>query len=89
MSSTLAYEIDKAAQRPIAFGQALGQALGRKRNRRYRSKLNDLARDVKQALSVINPRAKDASGVSVFSQSQETVCLAQTTGQPMRREEMS
>lgn len=69
------YEIDKATQRPVAFGQGLG----RNRDQRYWSKLDDLAWDVKHVLSVVNPRARAASGVSVFSRSQGTVYLAQTT----------
>lgn len=69
------YEIDKATQRPVAFGQELG----RNRDQRYWSKLDDLAWDVKQILSVINPRARAASGASVFSQPRGTVYLAQTT----------
>lgn len=53
--------------------------MGRNRDQRYWSKLNDLAWDVKQVLSIINPRAKTASAVSVFSQAQGTIYLAQTT----------
>lgn len=69
------YEIDKATQRPVAFGQGLGK----NRDQRYWSKLDDLAWDVKQVLSVINPRGKVASGTSVFAPPQGTVYLAQTT----------
>lgn len=69
------YEIDKTTQRPVAFVQELG----RNRDQRYWSKLDDLAWDVKQVLSAINPRAKAASPVSVFSQAQGTIYLAQTT----------
>lgn len=69
------YEMDRATQRPVAFGQELG----RNRDQRYWSKLDDLAWDVKGVLSQINPRARAASGVSVFSQSQGTIYLAQTT----------
>lgn len=69
------YEIDKKTKRPVAFGQELG----RNRDQRYWSKLDDLAWDVKQVLSVINPRAKAASAVSVFSQAMGTIYLAQTT----------
>lgn len=69
------YEIDKATERPVAFGQELG----RNRDQRYWSKLDDLAWDVKQVLSIINPRAKAASVTSVFSQAQGTIYLAQTT----------
>jgi hypothetical protein len=70
------YEIDKATRKPIAFGQELG----RNRDQRYWSKLDDLAWDVKQVLSIINPRAKNSTSiVSVFSQSQGTIYLAQTT----------
>src|SRR4029453_9606807 len=67
------YEVDKMTQRPVAFGQELG----RNRDQRYWSKLNDLAWDVKQVLSLINPRAKIASGASVFSKPQGTIYLAQ------------
>jgi TIR domain len=69
------YEIDKTTQRPVAFGRELG----RNRDQRYWSKLDDLAWDVKQVLSVINPRARIASGVSVFARAEGTVYLAQTT----------
>jgi hypothetical protein len=69
------YEIDKTTERPVAFGQELG----RNRDQRYWSKLDDLAWDVKQVLSVINPRAKAASAANVFSQSPGTIYLAQTT----------
>jgi hypothetical protein len=69
------YEIDKATQRPVAFGQELG----RNRDQRYWSRLDDLAWDVKQVLSIINPRARTPSAVSVFSQNQGTIYLAQTT----------
>jgi hypothetical protein len=69
------YEIDKTTQRPVAFGQELG----RHRDQRYWGKLDDLAWDVKQVLSAINPRARVASAVSVFSQTQGTIYLAQTT----------
>lgn len=69
------YEIDKMTQRPVAFGQELG----RNRDQRYWSKLDDLAWDVKQVLSIINPRAKAASGASVFNRAQGTIYLAQTT----------
>jgi hypothetical protein len=69
------YEIDKATQRPVAYGQELG----RNRDQRYWSKLDDLAWDVKQVLSVINPRAKIPAPGSVFSRAQGTVYLAQTT----------
>lgn len=69
------YEIDKTTQRPVAFGQELG----RNRDQRYWSKLDDLAWDVKQVLSVINPRARAVSAASVFSQAQGVVYLAQTT----------
>ncbi|HEY8185247.1 MAG TPA: TIR domain-containing protein [Pyrinomonadaceae bacterium] len=69
------YEIDKMTQRPVAFGQELG----RHRDQRYWSKLDDLAWDVKQVLSVINPRAHIPAAGSVFSRVQGTVYLAQTT----------
>ncbi|HEV7473457.1 MAG TPA: toll/interleukin-1 receptor domain-containing protein, partial [Pyrinomonadaceae bacterium] len=69
------YEIDKATQRPVAFGQELG----RSRDQRYWSKLDDLAWDVKQVLSIINPRAKIPAQGSVFSRALGAVYLAQTT----------
>jgi hypothetical protein len=69
------YEIDKMTQRPVAFGQELG----RNRDQRYWGKLDDLAWDVKQVLSLINPRHKTPPAVSVFSQSQGVIYLAQTT----------
>jgi hypothetical protein len=69
------YEIDKMTQRPVAFGQDLG----RNRDQRYWGKLDDLAWDVKQVLSLINPRHKTPSVISVFSQSQGSIYLAQTT----------
>lgn len=69
------YEIDKMTQRPVAFGQELG----RNRDQRYWSKLDDLAWDVKQVLSIINPRARIGGGVPVFSPTQGTIYLAQTT----------
>jgi hypothetical protein len=69
------YEIDKMTQRPAAFGQGLGND----RDQRYWSKLDDLAWDVKQLLSIINPRAKTPAEGSVFSRAQGTVYLAQTT----------
>jgi hypothetical protein len=69
------YEIDKMTQRPVAFGQELG----RNRDQRYWSKLDDLAWDVKQVLSVVNPRARAAPQGSVFSRAQGIVYLAQTT----------
>jgi hypothetical protein len=69
------YEIDKTTQRPVAFGQELG----RNRDQRYWSKLDDLAWDVKQVLSIINPRLKPGHTVPVFTQSQGTIYLAQTT----------
>lgn len=69
------YEIDKATHRPVAFGQELG----RNRDPRYWSKLDDLAWDVKQVLSVINPRARTISTVSIRPQTQGSVYLAQTT----------
>jgi hypothetical protein len=69
------YEIDKMTQRPVAFGQGLG----RHRDQRYWSKLDDLAWDVKQVLSLINPRARTSPAVSVFSRSKGTIYLAQTT----------
>ena len=69
------YEVDKATKRPVAFGQELG----RNRDQRYWSKLDDLAWDVKQILSIINPRFKTPSAVSVFARSQGSVYLAQTT----------
>lgn len=69
------YEIDKMTQRPVAFGQELG----RNRDQRYWSKLDDLAWDVKQVLSTINPRARIPASGSVFSRAQGTVYLAQTT----------
>jgi hypothetical protein len=69
------YEIDKTTQRPVAFGQELG----RNRDQRYWSKLDDLAWDVKEVLSVINPRAHTPAAGSVFSRAQGTVYLAQTT----------
>jgi len=69
------YEIDKATQRPVAFGQELG----RSRDQRYWSKLDDLAWDVKQVLSLINPRAKIPALGSVFSRALGAVYLAQTT----------
>jgi len=69
------YEIDKMTQRPAAFGQGLGKD----RDQRYWSKLDDLAWDVKQVLSIINPRAKIPREGSVFSRAQGTIYLAQTT----------
>jgi hypothetical protein len=69
------YEIDKVTLRPIAFGQELG----RNRDQRYWSKLDDLAWDVKQLLSTINPRAKTPAPGSVFCRAQGTIYLAQTT----------
>lgn len=69
------YEIDKMTQRPVAFGQELG----RNRDPRYWSKLDDLAWDVKQVLSVVNPRGRVAAQGSVFSRANGTVYLAQTT----------
>jgi len=69
------YEIDKATQRPVAFGQELG----RNRDQRYWSKLDDLAWDVKQILSTINPRSSAPATISVFSRTEGTVYLAQTT----------
>jgi hypothetical protein len=69
------YEVDKMTQRPVAFGQELG----RNRDQRYWSKLDDLAWDVKQVLSIINPRAKVPAQGSVFSRAQGTIYLAQTT----------
>jgi TIR domain-containing protein len=69
------YEIDKTTQRPVAFGQELGRG----RDQRYWSKLDDLAWDVKQVLSIINPRPKTPAPGSVFSRAQGTVYLAQTT----------
>src|SRR5204863_7263962 len=69
------FEIDKATQRPVAFGQELG----RNRDQRYWSKLDDLAWDVKQVLSTINPRTKVPAQGSVFARAQGTVYLAQTT----------
>ena len=69
------YEIDKMTQRPVAFGQGLGKD----RDQRYWGKLDDLAWDVKQVLSIINPRYKTPAEGSVFSRAQGTVYLAQTT----------
>jgi len=69
------YEVDKMTQKPVAFGQELG----RNRDQRYWSKLDDLAWDVKQVLSVINPRSRIPAPGSVFSRAQATVYLAQTT----------
>jgi hypothetical protein len=70
------YEIDKPTQRPVAFGQELG----RSRDQRYWSKLDDLAWDVKQLLSIINPRSKEMpETVNVFQRSEGTIYLAQTT----------
>lgn len=69
------YKLDKQTQKPVAFGQELG----RNRDQRYWGKLDDLAWDIKQVLSVINPRAKAASAAAVFSRSQGAVYLAQTT----------
>jgi hypothetical protein len=69
------YEIDKMTQRPVAFRQELG----RSRDQRYWSKLDDLAWDVKQVLSIINPRARIAPQGSVFSRAIGAVYLAQTT----------
>ncbi|HKB68887.1 MAG TPA: hypothetical protein VKC61_23800 [Pyrinomonadaceae bacterium] len=70
------YEIDKMTQRPVVFGQELG----RNRDQRYWSKLDDLAWDVKQVLSVINPRGQVSDIPPIFSPpSQGTVYLAQTT----------
>jgi hypothetical protein len=69
------YEMDKMTQRPVAFGQELG----RNRDQRYWSKLDDLAWDVKQILSVLNPRASTPAPGSIFSRAQGTVYLAQTT----------
>ena len=70
------YEIDKATQRPVAFGQELG----RNRDQRYWSRLDDLAWDVKQVLSIINPRARTPSAVSVFSQNQGTISSRKRQG---------
>jgi hypothetical protein len=69
------YEVDKMTQRPVAFGQELG----RNRDQRYWSKLDDLAWDVTQVLSAINPRTKIPAQGSVFSRTQGIVYLAQTT----------
>jgi hypothetical protein len=70
------YEMDKMSQRPVAFGQELG----RNRDQRYWSKLDDLAWDVKQVLSVINPRRQVFDIPPIFAPaSQGTVYLAQTT----------
>ena len=69
------YELDKTTKRPVAFGQELG----RHRDQRYWSKLDDLAWDVKQVLSIINPRAKTPPKGSVFSRALAAVYLAQTT----------
>src|SRR5882762_262299 len=69
------YEIDKVTQRPVGFGQELG----RNRDQRYWSKLDDLAWDVKQILSIINPHARVPAQGSVFSRAQGAVYLAQTT----------
>jgi len=69
------YEIDKTTQRPVAFGQELG----RNRDQRYWSKLDDLAWDLKQILSVVNPRATIPPAGSVFSHTKGGVYLAQTT----------
>lgn len=69
------YEIDKMTQRPVAFGQELG----RSRDQRYWSKLDDLAWDVKQVLSIIKPRAKIPGQGPVFSRAIGAVYLAQTT----------
>ena len=69
------FEIDKITQRPVAFGQELG----RNRDQRYWSKLDDLAWDVKQVLSIINPRGRSPAQGSVFFRAQGTVYLAQTT----------
>lgn len=69
------FELDKATQRPVAFGQGLG----RNRDQRYWSKLDDLAWDVKQILLHINPRLATPAPGFVFSRTQGTVYLAQTT----------
>ena len=69
------YEIDKTTQRPVAFGQELGH----NRDQRYWSKLDDLAWDVKQVLSIINPRTTLPAGGSGFSPARGVVYLAQTT----------
>jgi len=70
------YEIDKTTQRPVAFGQGLG----RDRDQRYWSRLDDLAWDVKQVLTIINPRSRIPVRDSVFSpRIKGTVYLAQTT----------
>ena len=69
------FELDKATQRPVAFGQGLG----RNRDQRYWSKLDDLAWDVKQILLHINPRLATPGPGVVFSRTQGTVYLAQTT----------
>lgn len=69
------YEVDKATQRPVAFGQELG----RNRDQRYWSKLDDLAWDVKQVLSLVNPRSRAVAAGSVFSRAEGTIYLAQTT----------
>ena len=69
------YEMDRTTQRPVAFGHELG----RNSDQRYWSKLHDLAWDVKQVLSAINPRARAVSAASVFPNSQGAVYLAQTT----------
>jgi len=68
------YEIDKTTQRPVAFGQGLG----RDRDQRYWGKLDDLAWDVKQVLTSINPRYITPE-CSVFTRIKGTVYLAQTT----------
>jgi hypothetical protein len=69
------YEMDKATQRPVAFGQELG----RNRDQRYWSRLDDLAWDVKQILSLVNPRAREATAAAVFTREKENIYLAQTT----------
>src|SRR5262245_55052050 len=69
------YEIDKVTQRPVAYGQELGN----NRDQRYWSKLEDLAWDVKQVLSIISPRSRIPAQGSVFSRALGTVYLAQTT----------
>lgn len=54
--------------------------MGHTRDPRYWSKLDDLALDVKEVLSAINPRARTPASVSsVFSKAQGTIYLAQTT----------
>lgn len=69
------YEIDEVTKDPVKFRQEIKP----NRDQRYWDKLDELARGVKKVLSVINPRRRVPSAVSVFSQSKGTIYLAETT----------